>query len=41
MVFIPADNYDDALLAAGDDITVVRVVTIDDPLDYLGVDLAA
>ena len=44
VVFIPADNYDDAILAAGDDITVVRVETIDDPLDYLGfdvVDLAA
>lgn len=41
VVFIPADNYDDALLAAGDDIIVVRVVTIDDPLEYLGVDLAA
>lgn len=40
VVFIPADNYDEALLAAGDNITVVRVVTIDDPLDYLGVDLA-
>lgn len=41
VVFIPADNYDDALLAAGDSITVVRVDTIDDPLDFLGIDLAA
>ena len=41
VVFIPADNYDDALLAAGDEITVVKVETIDDPLDYLGFDLAA
>ncbi|GMQ86799.1 MAG: SepM family pheromone-processing serine protease [Acidimicrobiia bacterium] len=39
IVFIPAANYDDALIAAGDDITVVRVETIDDPLDYLNVDL--
>jgi len=39
VVFIPAANYEDALLAAGDDITVVRVETIDDPLDYLNVDL--
>jgi len=39
LIFIPADNYDDALLAAGDDITVVRVETIEDPLEYLGVDL--
>jgi PDZ domain-containing protein len=39
VVFIPADNYDDALLAAGDDITVVRIETIDDPLDFLGFDI--
>ena len=39
VVFIPADNYDDALLAAGDSITVVRVETIDDPLAYLNVEL--
>ena len=36
VVFVPADNYDDAVAAAGDKITVVRVETIDDPLDYLG-----
>jgi PDZ domain-containing protein len=45
VVFIPAANYDDALLAAGNDIIVVRVETIDDPLDYLAgqfsVDIAA
>jgi len=39
VVFIPADNYDDAILAAGDSITVVRVETIDDPLEFLQVDL--
>jgi len=39
VVFIPVDNYDDALLAAGDSITVVRVETIDDPLEFLNVDL--
>ena len=39
VVFIPAANYEDALLAAGDDITVVRVETIDDPLNFLNVDL--
>jgi PDZ domain-containing protein len=36
VVFIPAGNYDDALLAAGDDITVVRIETINDPLEFLG-----
>ncbi len=41
VVFVPADNYDDALLAAGDDITVVKVESIDDPLNWLGVDRAA
>jgi PDZ domain-containing protein len=35
VVFVPADNYDAALSAAGDDIDVVRVETIDDPLEYL------
>jgi PDZ domain-containing protein len=39
VVFIPADNYDDALLAAGDDIKVVRIETIDDPLEFLGFDI--
>jgi PDZ domain-containing protein len=34
-VLVPDGNYDDAILAAGDDITVVRVVTIDDALDFL------
>lgn len=36
VVFIPANNYDDAVAAAGDSIIVVRVETIDDALDYLG-----
>jgi Lon-like protease len=40
VVFIPAANYEDALDAADGNITVIRVETIDDPLDYLGVDLA-
>ncbi len=35
VVFIPANNYDDAVAAAGDKIVVVRVATIDDALDYL------
>ena len=39
VVFIPADNYDDAVAAAGDSITVVRVETIDDPLAFLEVEL--
>lgn len=34
-VFIPAANYDDALDAAGDEIEVVRVETIDDALAFL------
>ncbi len=34
-VLVPADNYDDAVKAAGDDITVVRVATIDDATDFL------
>jgi PDZ domain-containing protein len=34
-VLVPDGNYDEAILAAGDDITVVRVVTIDDALDFL------
>jgi Lon-like protease len=40
VVFVPADNYDDALDAANGDIEVVRVETIDDPLAYLGIDPA-
>jgi PDZ domain-containing protein len=36
IVFVPAANFDDAVDAAGDDVTVVRVETIDDPLEYLG-----
>lgn len=35
VVFVPADNYDAATSAAGNDINVVRVETIDDPLEYL------
>jgi PDZ domain-containing protein len=34
-VLVPGGNYDEAIVAAGDDITVVRVVTIDDALDFL------
>jgi PDZ domain-containing protein len=33
-VLVPAGNYDDAVAAAGDDITVIRVVTIDDALAF-------
>jgi PDZ domain-containing protein len=36
VVLIPAGNYEDAVAAAGDRATVVRVETIDDALDYLG-----
>lgn len=36
VVFIPANNYDDAVAAAGDNIIVVRIETIEDALDYLG-----
>ena len=36
VVLVPASNYEDALAAAGDDIEVVRVETIDDALEYLG-----
>ena len=35
VVLVPASNYEDALEAAGDEIVVVRVETIDDALDYL------
>ncbi len=34
-VLVPASNYDDAVAAAGDDIEVVRVETIDDALAFL------
>jgi len=34
-VLVPDGNYDEAVAAAGDVITVVRVVTIDDALDFL------
>jgi len=34
-VLAPADNYDDAVEAAGDDIEVIRVETIDDALAFL------
>jgi PDZ domain-containing protein len=34
-VLVPANNYDDAVLAADDDIVVVRIETIDDALAYL------
>jgi PDZ domain-containing protein len=36
VVLVPASNYEDALVAAGDNIEVVRVETIDDALAYLG-----
>jgi len=35
-VLVPAANYDDAVQAAGDDIEVVRVSTVDDALAFLG-----
>lgn len=34
-VLVPAGNFDDALEAAGDDIVVVKIVTIDDAVAYL------
>jgi PDZ domain-containing protein len=34
-VLAPANNYDEAVAAAGDDIEVIRVETIDDALDFL------
>jgi Lon-like protease len=34
-VLVPAPNYEDAVDAAGDDIIVVRVETIDDAVDFL------
>ena len=35
VIFVPANNYDDAIDAAGDKVVVVRVETIDDSLEYL------
>jgi PDZ domain-containing protein len=35
-VLVPADNYADALTAAGDEIEVVSVSTLQDALDFLG-----
>lgn len=35
-VMVPTDNYPDALTAAGDDIEVVAVATLQDALDFLG-----
>lgn len=40
VVFIPAANYADALDAADGNIEVVRIDTIEDPLEYLGFELA-
>lgn len=34
-VLVPASNYPDAVAAAGDDITVVEIATIDDALNFL------
>jgi len=34
-VLVPAANFDDAVLAAGDDIEIVRVETVDDALAFL------
>ncbi|MEN8235239.1 MAG: PDZ domain-containing protein [Actinomycetota bacterium] len=36
VVFVPADNYNDAVAAAGDRVKLVRVATIEDALTYLG-----
>lgn len=35
-VLVPADNYEDALTAAGDEIVVVSISTLQDALDFLG-----
>jgi len=35
-VLVPADNYVDALTAAGDEIVVVSISTLQDALDFLG-----
>jgi PDZ domain-containing protein len=36
IVLVPTDNYADALTAAGDDIQVVPIATLQDALDFLG-----
>lgn len=35
IVFVPVDNYEDALTAGGDGIAIVAVATLQDALDYL------
>ncbi len=35
-VLVPADNYEDALTAAGDEIVVVSISTLQEALDFLG-----
>lgn len=35
IILVPADNYDEAVAAAGDKITVVKVATIQDAITYL------
>ena len=35
IVLVPSANYEDALTAAGDDIEIVAVDTLQDALDYL------
>ena len=35
IVFVPTNNYDDALTAAGDEIEIVSVATLQDALDRL------
>jgi len=35
-VMVPADNYEDALTAAGDEIQVISIATLQDALDFLG-----
>jgi PDZ domain-containing protein len=34
-IIVPTDNYPDALTAAGDDIEIVAVATLQDALDFL------
>ena len=34
-LLVPAGNYDEAVAAAGDDISVVRVETLDDAMTFL------
>jgi Lon-like protease len=36
IVFVPTNNYDDALTAAGDEIEIVSIATLQDALDRLG-----